>query len=67
MDNILKAFDKCLASIVTTEQVRRESSSERCANAVRAPSRLHGAFTACRSRSHAACRGQRAAGFHAER
>eukprot|EP00966_Prymnesium_polylepis_P036864 855150-Prymnesium_polylepis.1 len=35
MDNILRAFEKRLASIVTTEQVKL--AFEPCANVVRAP------------------------------
>jgi hypothetical protein len=52
MDNILKAFEKCLASIVTTERVSLPSILVRTL-CVRRPAH-HGAFTALRSLSHAA-------------
>ena len=64
MDNILKAFEKCLASIVTIEQVSLPLNTVRVLSC---PAPPHCAFTARRSLSHAACRGQPAVGPTAER
>ena len=52
MDNILKAFEKCIASIVTPERVSLPSNLVRTLCVPRPA--YHCAFTACRSRSHTA-------------
>ena len=65
MDNILRAFEKCVASMLMTEQVLSPS------NFVRTLCAPHPSSTLCahhpHSLSHIACRGRPVAGFRAER